>query len=237
MFNWLGVAMGPKRADPQFNKTANLEIVALTPAARRALVSRGVRLEYLTIAWNTLEAVIAVVAGIGAGSIALVGFGLDSVIETLSGATLLWRLRLDHDPARRERAERTALRLVGIGFLLLTLYVAADAIHTLVARAYPRHSIPGIVLAAAALIVMPLLARAKRRVARNIDSGALQADSRQTDLCAWLSAILLGGLLCNAIRSWWWADPAAALFMSPIIAKEGIQALRGKTCACQRCGG
>ena len=227
--------VGFRSPDPRITRSP--DSLRITPATRRALVSRGAHLEYLTIGWNTLEAAVAVASGMMAGSIALVGFGLDSVIETLSGVTLLWRLRLDSDAARRERAERLALRLVGMGFLLLTLYVAGDAMQTLVRREHPRESVPGIVLAAASLIVMPLLAGAKRRVARGIDSGALQADSRQTDLCAWLSAILLGGLLCNALLGWWWADPAAALLMSPIIAKEGVQALRGNPCACQPCAG
>jgi divalent metal cation (Fe/Co/Zn/Cd) transporter len=199
---------------------------------RQHLVARGRRLEYLTVAWNTLEAAVAIASGVLAGSIALLGFGLDSVIETFSGVTLLWRLHLDRDPQQRERAEQKALRLVGISFLLLTLYVVVDAIKTLVKQERPAESIPGIVLAVAALMVMPLLARAKRRVAAAIGSGALHADSRQTDICAYLSAILVAGLLLNALLGWWWADPAAALIMSPIIAREGVEALRGKSCAC-----
>ncbi len=202
-------------------------------STREQTVFRGIGLEYFTIAWNTLEAVVAIVSGLLAGSIALVGFGLDSVIETFSGATLLWRLRHDADPERREKAEKLALRLVGWSFVALTLYVAVEAIKDLVRRDRPQESLPGIGLAVASVIVMPLLARAKRRVAAGIGSGALQADSRQTDICAYLSAILLGGLLLNALLGWWWADPVAALAMSPIIAREGIAALRGKTCACQ----
>ncbi|MFB3813907.1 MAG: cation transporter [Terriglobales bacterium] len=200
---------------------------------RDLLVRRGRRLEYLTIGWNMVEAAVAIVSGVLAGSIALVGFGLDSVVESFSGATLLWRLHRDADPEHRERAERLALRLVGWSFVALTLYVVSEAVKTLVVREEPDESIPGIVLAIVSVIVMPLLARAKRRVAGGINSGALEADSRQTDICAYLSAILLGGLLLNALLGWWWADPVAALIMSPIIAKEGIEALRGKTCACQ----
>jgi divalent metal cation (Fe/Co/Zn/Cd) transporter len=199
---------------------------------RQTLIIRGQRLEYLTVAWNTLEAAVAIVSGVLAGSIALLGFGLDSVIETFSGVTLLWRLHLDRDPQRRERAEQKALRLVGISFLLLTFYVVVDAIKTLVKQERPAESIPGIVLAVASLMVMPVLARAKRRVAAAIGSGALHADSRQTDICAYLSAVLVAGLLLNALLGWWWADPAAALIMSPIIAREGVEALRGKSCAC-----
>ncbi len=199
---------------------------------RSGFVRRGLRLEYLTLAWNSLEAVIALIAGIVAGSIALVGFGIDSVIECSSGVVLVWRLRTDAEVHRREHVERIALRLVGISFLLLAAYVACEAMSTLLKRDVPEHSLPGIVLAVASLIVMPLLARAKRVVAHGLNSGAMHADSRQTDLCAYLSAILLGGLLLNAALGWWWADPVAGLVMVPIIAKEGVDALRGKHCEC-----
>lgn len=193
---------------------------------------RGRALEYLTIGWNLLEGVIAVGSGLLVGSIALVGFGADSFIECLSGAALLWRLHLD-DPTRRERAEQTALKLVGVSFLLLGAYVGFDAVKSLVYREPPETSYVGMALAALSLVVMPLLARAKREVAASINSRALQADSRQTDICAYLSAILLAGLGLNALFGWWWADPVAALVMVPIIAKEGVQALRGETC-CDR---
>jgi divalent metal cation (Fe/Co/Zn/Cd) transporter len=199
-------------------------------STREAMVARGLRLEYFTLGWNLLEALVAVVCGVIAGSIALVGFGLDSVVEVSSGSVLLWRLRADRHAENRERAERSAVRLVGVSFLLLALYVAGDAIKTLLRRETPEESIPGIVLAIASLIAMPLLARAKRRVARGLNSRAMQADSRQTDICAYLSAILLGGLLLNAALGWWWADPAAALIMVPFIAHEGIEAVQGKTC-------
>jgi divalent metal cation (Fe/Co/Zn/Cd) transporter len=202
---------------------------------RSIFVRRGRRLEYLTILWNSLEAFVSIVAGIITGSVALVGFGLDSVIEVSSGAVMLWRLgtAAERDHLSRERSERLALRLIGLSFLALATYVAADAVFTLAASRAPEHSIPGIVIATLSLIVMPLLARAKRRVASALDSGAMQADSRQTDICAYLSAILLGGLLLNLTLGWWWADPIAALCMTPIIAKEGLDALRGKTCACR----
>lgn len=190
---------------------------------------RGRRLEYLTIAWNSLEAVASIGAGLFAGSIALVGFGVDSVIETSSGAILLWRLR---DGERGEARERIALKLVGVSFLLLAAYVAFDAVKSLALREPPEASYIGIGIAAVSLIVMPLLARAKRQVAVHLNSRAMQADSRQTDLCAYLSAILLAGLVLNALFGLWWADPAAGLIMTPIIAKEGIEALRGETCGC-----
>ncbi|HYD16607.1 MAG TPA: cation transporter [Candidatus Nanoarchaeia archaeon] len=202
--------------------------------SREIAVRRGRRLEYLTVLWNSLEALISIVAGILAGSIALVGFGLDSVIETSSGAVMLWRLHHsnERDVAARQRAERIALRLVGVSFLALATYVGIDAAISLYHRDAPEGSIVGIGIAALSLIVMPLLARAKRRVASQLNSGAMQADSRQTDICAYLSAILLGGLALNAALGWWWADPIAALVMVPIIAKEGVEALHNKSCTC-----
>jgi divalent metal cation (Fe/Co/Zn/Cd) transporter len=190
-------------------------------------VQRGRRLEYITLAWNSLEAVAAIVAGVIAGSIALVGFGLDSVIECFSGSVLLWRLR---EGEAGERRELRALRLVGASFVALAIYVAYDAIHSLLRHQEPEESWFGIAVAIASLIAMPLLARAKRRVAAQLNSGALHADSRQTDICAYLSAILLGGLLLNALLRWWWADPVAGLAMVPLIGREGVEALRGKAC-------
>jgi divalent metal cation (Fe/Co/Zn/Cd) transporter len=202
-------------------------------AGRAQMVRRGLRLEYLTLGWNSLEATIAIGAGVLAGSIALVGFGFDSVVECLSGGVLVWRLRTDADVHRREHVEQIALRLVGISFLILAAYVAWDAAESLVKREAAQHSVPGIVLAAASLVAMPVLARSKRRVAQGLNSGAMHADSRQTDICAYLSAILLAGLLLNAAAGWWWADPVAALAMAPIIAKEGVEALRGRHCGCE----
>jgi len=197
-------------------------------------VQRGRNLEYITIGYNSLEGIIAIIAGLTAGSIALVGFGFDSVIEVSSGAVLLWRLYTDKDEAQRNQVEAISLRLVGVCFMALAAYVAFDSISSLVRREAPDESLPGIILAALSLIIMPLLVRAKREVARNIGSNALAADAQQTQLCAYLSAILLGGLLLNALFGWWWADPVAALIMLPIIAKEGIEALRGKSCGCDK---
>lgn len=199
-------------------------------SSRTESIRRGRRLEYLTVVWNLLEAAWAIGAGLWAGSIALVGFGVDSLIETSSGVILLWRLR---DGGRGEAREKTALRLVGWSFLALAAYVAYDAVHALVFREPPDESLPGIVLAALSLAVMPLLARAKRRVAAGLQSRAMHADSRQTDICAYLSAILLGGLGLNALLGWWWADPVAALVMAPIIFREGWAAVRGQAgCGC-----
>ena len=197
----------------------NVEISSQSPAVRR-----GRNLEYLTIGWNSLEAVAAISAGLLAGSIALVGFGFDSVIESLSGAIVLWRL------FSGEHREQLALRLVGLSFLILAVYVGFDAVKSLILREPPKASYLGIAIAALSLIVMPILARAKRDVARKLNSRAMLADSKQTDICAYLSAILLGGLALNALLGWWWADPVAALIMIPIIVKEGIEGLRGEHC-------
>ena len=197
---------------------------------RPDLVKRGQGLEYFTIAYNSLEGLIAIVAGIIAGSIALVGFGFDSVIEVTSGAALLWRLHADMGEERRECVELLTLRIVGVCFLALALYVAYDAVSSLTAHELSERSIPGILLAVASLIVMPLLARRKRKVAQGLGSKAMRADAKQTEFCTYLSAILLGGLLLNAVFGWWWADPLAALLMVPFITKEGIEALRGDTC-------
>jgi divalent metal cation (Fe/Co/Zn/Cd) transporter len=197
---------------------------------RARIARRGRALQYGTIAWNSAECVVAVVAGAASGSIALVGFGLDSAIEVTSSVAALWRLRHDADHAARERAERRALRVIGACFLLLAAYVAGDALVTLGRREAPDVSIAGIVLAALSLVVMPTLVHFKRRVARALASDALAAESRQTEICAYLSAILLAGLAVNAGAGWWWADPVAALAMAPLIAREGVAALRGEAC-------
>ncbi|NJD18813.1 MAG: hypothetical protein FIA95_05970 [Gemmatimonadetes bacterium] len=198
-----------------------------SPGVERSALARGRRLEYLTLGWNVVEGLVSVGAGVLAGSTALVGFGVDSFIESASGAILLWRLQ-DHE--HHARREELALRLVAVSFFLLAAYVAFEASRSLVLREPPEASWPGIVIAALSLLVMPWLARQKRHVAADLGSRALVADSRQTDLCAYLSAILLGGLLLNALLGWWWADPVAALAMAPIIANEGREAWRGEAC-------
>lgn len=199
-------------------------------ANRAALARRGKWLEYFTIAWNCVEGLIGVGAGLLAGSISLVGFGIDSFIEVTSGAALLWRISHDADVERREKAEQVALRVVGLCFLGLSVYVMVEAVSTLLRRNAPQKSIPGIVLAIASFVVMPFLARAKRRTAGGLGSAAMTGDARQTEFCAYLSAILLAGLVLNAALGLWWADPIAALIMVPVIAKEGVDVLRGRTC-------
>jgi divalent metal cation (Fe/Co/Zn/Cd) transporter len=187
----------------------------------------GRRLEYFTLGWNLTEAVVGIAAGIIAGSIALVGFGVDSIIESFSGAILLWRLQRHKADEKREQL---ALKLVGVSFFVLAAYVAADAAKTLIQQEAPQASIVGVCLAAISIIVMPILARAKRGVAARLNSRALVADSRQTDLCAYLSGVLFVGLILNAVFGWWWADSIAAILMVPIITREGVEALRGEVC-------
>ena len=198
--------------------------------ARTRAIKHGRALQYLTIAWNSAECLVALAAGLVAGSIALVGFGFDSAVEVTSSLAALWRLRNDADEAGREAAERRTLRIVGLCFLLLAAYVFCDAVIVLIERRSPDHSRVGIVLAALSMIVMPLLVRSKRRIATRLGSGALEAEARQTQVCAYLSAVLLAGLGLNAGLGWWWSDPVAGLVMVPLIANEGWQALKGRTC-------
>jgi divalent metal cation (Fe/Co/Zn/Cd) transporter len=173
-----------------------------TALERQAVAQRGKHLEYFTIAWNSLEGLIAVIAGALAGSISLVGFGIDSFIEVTSGTVLLWRMAVDADVRRRERNEQLSLRIVGVCFLTLAAYVGYESISDLVSRKTPEHSIPGIVLACVSLVVMPLLSRAKKKVANELGSSAMHADAKQTDFCVYLSVILLLGLVLNAALGW-----------------------------------
>jgi len=197
---------------------------------RAAVARRGRLLQYLTVLWNSAECIVALAAGFLAGSIALVGFGFDSAIEVTSSLAALWRLRSDAVERDRERAEGRTLRIIGVCFMLLAGYVLYDAIRTLLTREPPSVSTAGIIITGLSLIVMPILVHFKRRVARELRSGALEAEARQTRVCAYLSAILVVGLGLNAAFGWWWADPVAALGMAPLIAREGVDAVRGRTC-------
>ena len=206
-----------------------------TELERPALVRRGRVLSIVTLLYNSLEGIIAVIAGFAAGSVALVGFGVDSGIEVSASAVALWRLAADTDVARRARAERLGYRLIGVLFFALAAYVAADATASLIGRDEPEASPLGIALAALSLVVMPYLASNKRRVGVALGSLALTAESRQTSLCMYLSAILLCGLVLNAALGWWWADPVAALLMVPIIVREGIEGVRGEPPCADAC--
>jgi divalent metal cation (Fe/Co/Zn/Cd) transporter len=199
----------------------------MTESAREAGLRTGLRLEVFTVGWNVIEAVVAIGAGAIAGSVALVGFGLDSVIESTSGIALYHRLRgeLRGDEAQNDRREKRALLFVGVSFFLIATYVTYESLATLVSREAPDHSLPGIVLAALSLIVMPLLGWRKLVTARALESRALRADAMETFVCAYLSFALLVGLLLNRMFDWWWADPLAALAMLPLIIHEGKEAL------------
>lgn len=195
---------------------------------RDALVRRGLWLNWFGLIYNTLEGIVAVTAGLLAGSVALVGFGIDSGIEVSASLAAQWRLRADLDHERREQVERITLRIVGVSFLALAAYVTIDSALSLWRRERPDESKVGIALAAVSFVVMPWLVRQKRRVAASLGSRSLHAEANQTLMCTYLSAILLAGLLLNALLGWWWADPVAALLMVPIIGKEGIEGIRAE---------
>jgi divalent metal cation (Fe/Co/Zn/Cd) transporter len=201
---------------------------------RARLVRRGLRLNYVTIGYNVVEATVALLAGLASGSVALVGFGVDSVIEVAASGTAQWRLRADVDPTRREAAERRARTLVGWSFVALALYVSYESGRSLWLREPPSRSVAGTGILAVSAIVMPILARAKGRIARALRSGALESEATQTSLCAYLSIIALAGVGLNAAAGWWWADPVTALGMVPIIVLEALDGIRGRT-ACEDC--
>ncbi|MDQ3610002.1 MAG: cation transporter [Actinomycetota bacterium] len=195
-----------------------------TATRRSALVRRGRALAWLTIGWNSLEGLVAIASGIAAGSIALIGFGVDSYVEVLAGGTVLWRLAKErHGHAVSEAAERRATRIIAATFLLLAAGVGLESVRKLLTGAQADESVVGIALAIVSLVVMPLLARAKRKVGQRMGSRALQADATETVLCVWLSAILLAGLGLNALFGWWWADPLAGLGVVYVAGREGVE--------------
>jgi divalent metal cation (Fe/Co/Zn/Cd) transporter len=190
------------------------------------LQRRARHLAWATIAWNVVEAIVAIGAGVAAGSIALVGFGLDSTVEVLSSTAIVWQLTGTQGAAR----ERRTVRLVALSFFALAAYVATQALIDLAVGNQPDASPVGIALAVASLMVMPALAIAKRRTGHQMHSVSVIADSNQTKICAYLSTILLAGLAVNATVGWWWADPLAALALSALAVREGRQAWRGDLC-------
>lgn len=196
---------------------------------REALVRAAVRLELFTLAWTVIEAGAALWFGIAARSLALVGFGLDSAMETVAATMVYYRWRAEQQGSESaEQMDRAALRVIGFTFLLLAGYIAYEGVSGLVTRSRPDATLAGIAVSAMALIVMVALGRSKRRVGRLLKSNALLADSVETFVCAYLSAIVLVGLGLNAIWSWWWADPVAALAICPFLLKEAVEALRGE---------
>lgn len=195
-----------------------------------ALRRRGLGLEYLTISWNVIEACVAVAAGLAAGSIALVGFGFDSSIEVFAASIVVWHFRAEMRSGLDEDRERRALKLIAVTFFILAAYLTVEAIRDVIIDDQADTSVVGIVLACVSLVVMPTLAWGKRWTGRRLGSATLVADSAETFLCAWLSAVLLFGLVLNATVGWWWADPLAALGIAFLALREGIEAWRGETC-------
>jgi divalent metal cation (Fe/Co/Zn/Cd) transporter len=205
------------------------------PSHRATLLRRALFLEILTVGWNLIEGSVAVAAALAVGSVALLGFGIDSFVESFSGGILLWRLRaerLDMSAAEVERLDHRARRLVAVSLFLLAAWVAFDAARALWEGERPEVSVVGMVLATVSIFLMLWLARAKRRTAAVLGSRALEADAFQTTACWWLSIITLGGIGLNAAFGWWWADPVAALAMVPLILHEGREAWRGDECGC-----
>ncbi|WCD94905.1 cation transporter [Streptomyces sp. HUAS 31] len=200
-----------------------------TPDRRTQLARRIRLLVAATITYNVVEAVVAITAGTLASSAALVGFGLDSVIEVSSAAAVAWQFSAT-DHAVREAREKTALRIIALSFFALAVYVGVDSVRALAGTGEAQHSTPGIVLAALSLAVMPFLSAAQRRAGRELGSASAVADSKQTLLCTYLSAVLLVGLLANSLLGWSWADPIAALVIAAVAVKEGREAWRGDSC-------
>lgn len=204
-------------------------------AERTLLLRHALRLEYFTVGWNIIEGLIAITAAAAAGSVALLGFGIDSFIETTSGLVLIWRLRAENSrmPSPEiERLDRRAHRLVGGSLFLLAAYIAFDAIKALLFHERPEPSLIGIALTTVSMGVMWHLAWEKRRAAAALGSRALEADSFQTTACWWLSVSTLSGIGLNAAFGWWWADPAAALVMIYFLVDEGREAWEGQECCC-----
>ncbi|MFE2093271.1 cation transporter [Streptomyces sp. NPDC059460] len=200
-----------------------------SPARRDALTRRIRFLVAATIAYNVIEAIVAIIAGTIASSTALIGFGLDSVIEVSSAAAVAWQFSATGHAAREAR-EKTTLRIIAVSFFALALYVTVDSVRALTGTGEADHSVPGIVLAALSLAIMPFLSAAQRKAGRELGSASAVADSKQTLLCTYLSAVLLVGLLANLTLGWSWADPIAALVIAVIAAKEGRDAWQGKGC-------
>ena len=208
-------------------------MVAGMQVERAGLLKRALWLEYGSVAYNVLEAVVGVALGAAASSVALIGFGLDSIVEASSASVLVWRLRSEGTGRHTtEHLERRAIRLVAMAFFALAAYVAVRSVYDLVARSRPDESIAGIALAAVSLVVMPALARAKRRYANRLSSRSLRADSTQTVLCTYLSAVLLAGLGANALFGWWWADPLAGLAIVGLALREGLELWRDRDLCC-----
>ena len=242
MSSWRRLPTGTRRTIIEMVKKAaeidttqtDSEVVPQGPRADRVDgLRRGIALEYVSLAYNVLESVVGLAAGAVAGSVALIGFGLDSVVESSTAAILIWRF-LTETRGRHssEDAERKAVRLVAVAFFALAAYIGVRAILDLVAQSRPDDSPVGIALAVASLIVMPVLVARKRKLAAEIDSRSLRADSTQTLLCTYMSAFLLVGLAANTLLGWWWADPVAGLAIAALAVREGTELWREEDFCC-----
>jgi len=202
-------------------------IAAPRPAPSRAdLVRRATVLAVVTLGWNVIEAAVALAAALVAGSRALAAFGVDSIVESASAMVIMWRMRVERrDARRRDEVERRAVRLIGWAFVVLGAVVAVEAVRSLLVRDEPDASRLGIAVTALSLVVMPVLARSKQRLARQMGDPSVAADAAQTWACTALSAVVLGGLLLNEVVGWWWADPAAALLVVGFLLREGREAI------------
>ncbi|MGH9011743.1 MAG: cation transporter [Acidimicrobiia bacterium] len=210
--------------------------IRLAQGERAAAVAKARRLNQISIAWNVVEGIIALLAGIAARSVSLIGFGIDSGIEVSAALILAWRLHQERRSGCMATYDRTATRLIAVAFVALAGYVWVDAVTDLAARARPEASVPGLVLAVVSVILMPWLARAKRALAPALGSQAVSADAQQTSLCAVLSAVLIVGVGLNALVGWWWADPVAALVIGALALEAGRRVWRAESLADTCCG-
>lgn len=209
--------------------TTHLDHLPSPTRQRRAVLGRRAQLlAGASVVYNVIEAAVAITAGAAASSMALVGFGLDSLVEMASGLVILWQFRT----ALPESRERLALRLIALSFFALAGFVGFESVRSLLGGQAADHSSVGIVIASLSLAIMPLLSWAQRRTGRELGSGSVVADSKQTLLCTYLSAVVLVGLLANSLLDWWWADPLAALVVAAVALREGLEAWRGETCGC-----
>jgi divalent metal cation (Fe/Co/Zn/Cd) transporter len=209
--------------------------LTIAESPERSVIRRAKLGQWLTVAHALFEGFASLLVASSAASVALLSFGLDSMIEVLSASIVLWRLSSIGKTSRWVLSERAGLRIVGVCFFALSLDILQDSGHALYVKEVPHSSVLGILVALLSIGLMPFLAQAKRRWANEVGSASLKADARQTDFCVILAAIALAGLALNAALGWWWADPFAALCMVPVIAWEGVQALRGHACACCAC--
>lgn len=223
-------------ADSGGHEPTTVAVPRLAPGEREAAVTRARLLNRVSLAWNAVEGIVAVVAGVAAGSVSLVGFGIDSGIEVAAALILFWRLRQERRSGCMLGYDRTAVRLIALAFAALAAYVWVDALRDLLGRARPEASIPGLVVAVASVILMPRLARAKRALAPALGSQAVSADAQQTSLCALLSAVLIVGVGLNILFGWWWADPVAALVIGALALEAGRRVWRSESLADTCCG-